>query len=351
MNPFKGTLSAVQAGAAVARGLRRSARGFRVDVLAAADGGPGTLDAVRSARGGRLRRLRVPGPLGRPVEAAWLDLGTDALIESAQAIGLERVSPSRRDALASHSEGLAWLLLAAAKAGKRRAFVGLGGSACSDGGAGLARALGWRLEDAQGSDLAPGGGSLIQLARLRSPQRSRLGRMQVLALCDVDNPLHGVRGAAHVFSPQKSASPAQVLRLDLGLKRLARIVDPALARQPGAGAAGGLGFGLMAFTGARLLPGAATLLALGGLGPRLRQADLVITGEGCLDTQSLHGKLPAVVAAEARRLGKPCFALCGRIKLGSGALKKAGFRAAIAAPGKTSAQAARALVQAAAHFF
>lgn len=350
-NPFKGTLSAAQANAAVARSLLRSARSYSVDVLQAADGGPGTLAAVQAARGGRLRHLRVPGPLGRPVDAAWLDLGEDALIESAQAIGLERVRPQHRNAMASDSEGLGWLLLAVAKAGKKRAYVGLGGSASTDGGSGLARALGWRLEGPQGRALAPGGGALRDLQRLRSPRQNPLGRLQVLALCDVDNPLTGAQGAAKVFSPQKGARPSQVLQLEAGLRRLARVVDPALAKHPGAGAAGGLGFGLMAFTGAKLLPGAATLLAMAGLEQRLRRADWVLTGEGCLDKQSLRGKLTVVLASEAKRHGKPCVALCGRITLSSNALKQAGFRAAIAAPGKTPAQAARALAQAAALFF
>lgn len=342
-NPFKGTLSAAQAGAAVAQGLRSARPGLHVDVLASADGGPGTLAALRAARGGRLRRLRVPGPLGRPVDAAWLDLGVEAVIESAQAVGLERVAPGRRDALASHSEGLGWLLRAAARAGKRRAYVGLGGTACTDGGAGMAKVLGWRLEDAQGRALAPGGGALQGLRKMHRPQRMVLGRMQVLGLCDVDAPLFGPRGAAHVYAPQKGATPAQVRRLDAGLRRLARVADHGLARVPGAGAAGGLGFGLMAFAGARLLPGAATLLALAGLEARLRRADLVITGEGRLDRQSLQGKLPVVVAAAARRLGRPCVALCGRVALASAALRKAGFSAALEAPARQGPQAAAVL--------
>lgn len=346
-NPFKGTLSAAQATAAVARGLRRARPGVRIDALAAADGGPGTLAAMQRSAGGRLRSLRVPGPLGRPVLAQWLDLGPDALIESAQAVGLERVPAGKRDALAAHSEGLAWLLMEAARLGKRRAYVGLGGSACTDGGSGLARGLGWRFKDAAGRELAPGGGSLASLRRLRSPLRRRLGRLQVLALCDVDNPLAGARGAARVYGPQKGARPAQVRVLDAGLRRLARLVDPRLARVPGAGAAGGLGFGLMAFTGARLLPGAATLLALAGIDARLRRADWVLSGEGRLDAQSLRGKLPAVLAAQAQRHRKPCVALCGQSALGPAAGKRAGFTQVIEAPGRSPAGAAKALERAA----
>lgn len=345
INPFKERLSAAQATAAVARGLRRP--GWRLERLAVADGGPGTLAALKAASGGRWRTLRVPGPLGRPVNARWLDLGADAVIESAEAIGLHRVPLDRRDALAAHSEGLAWLLLQAARLGKRRAYVGLGGSASSDGGTGLARALGWGFLDAAGAALPLGGGSLPWLRRLRSPLKRRLGRLQVLALCDVDDPLYGPRGAAHSYAPQKGARPAQARLLDAGLRRLARLAAPALAQQPGSGAAGGLGFGLQAFAGAKLLPGAATLLALAGFDARLSQADWVITGEGCLDKQTLRGKLPAVVAAQAKRRGIPCLVVCGKNKLSPKAARAAGFTRILCAPAKDSRTAGRALEAAA----
>lgn len=333
-NPFKGTLSAREATDAVARGLRRAQPRWRLQRLAAADGGPGTLAALRAQAGGRLRHARVSGPLGDPVRAAWLDLGASAVIESAEAIGLQRLPRGRRDALRAQSLGLGQLLNAVARAGKRRVFVGLGGSACTDGGTGAARAAGWRFLDAAGGELPLGGGALAGLAKVLPPARSAWKGLEFKALCDVDAPLFGARGAASTFGPQKGASPAQVKRLDAGLRRLAAKRRPALARRPGAGAAGGLGYGLMAFGGARLLPGARTLLELAGLDALLARCDVVLTGEGSLDAQSLQGKLPAVVAQAGRRAGKPCVALCGRVRLKPSQWRRAGFSEAWAAPGR-----------------
>ena len=346
-NPYRGTLDAVEAAAALARGLRRA--GLRPRVLPLADGGPGTLAALRAALGGRPRRARVAGPLGSPVEAVWLDLpGGLAVVESAQAIGLHLTPPPRRGALAASTEGLGQLLLAVAAAGKRKVLLGLGGSASSDGGVGLARALGWRFEDAAGEALAPGGGALRGLARLRRPRRRVLGALRIEALCDVSAPLYGPRGAARVYAPQKGATPAQVRVLDAGLRRLAALAGTALAREPGSGAAGGLGFGLGAFAGARLRPGSEALMDWCGLETALERADLLVTGEGCLDAQSLQGKLPAALAARARAQGKPCVAVVGRCELGERAWRRAGFSAVVEAPGRSPAAAARALERAAA---
>lgn len=346
-NPYKGTLTAVQAAAALARGLRRA--GLRSRPLPLADGGPGTLSALRAALGGRLRRARVAGPLGSPVSAVWLDLpGGLAVVESAQAIGLHRVPPVRRAALVASTEGLGQLLLAVAAAGKRRVLLGLGGSASSDGGVGLARALGWRFEDAAGQALAPGGGALEGLARLHRPRRRALAGLRLEALCDVSAPLYGPRGAARVYAPQKGATPAQVGILDKGLRRLAALAGPALAREPGSGAAGGLGFGLRAFAGARLRPGAEALADWCGLESELERADWVLTGEGCLDAQSLQGKLPAFLARRAGTLGKPCIAVVGRCELSEQAWRRAGFSAVLVAPGHDAQAAALALERVAA---
>jgi glycerate kinase len=347
LNPFKGTLSAAEATAAVIRGLRQGQPRWRVDALAAADGGPGSLAALCAARGGRLRQARVSGPTGAPLKAAWLDLGDDALIESAQAIGLERLPHGRRVPMDAHSQGLGELLLAVAQAGKRRVYVGLGGSACTDGGVGAASALGWRFLDHRGHPVPSGGRGLAQIQRVRPPARRALGRLQLLALCDVDNPLYGPQGAAAVFSPQKGASPAQVRHLDCGLRLLAQQSRrSSLAQMPGAGAAGGLGFGLQAFAGAKLLPGAATLLSLADLRGRLAGVDLVLTGEGRVDAQTLRGKLPAVVAAEAARAGKPCVIVCGRNELTADVLKDHGILQAVLAPGRTKLTASQALTSA-----
>ena len=343
-NAFKGTLSAQAASDALARGLRRARPGWALDPLPLADGGPGTVAALHAALGGRLRSVSVEDALGRRRSAQWLDLPRGlAVVESAQALGLEWIKPRERDALAAGSEGLGRLLLAVAEAGKRELLLGLGGSACTDGGAGLARALGWRFLDRGGEDLAPGGGALAGLWAVLSPRRPRLGGLKLTVLCDVDAPLFGARGAARVYAPQKGASPAEVRRLEQGLRRLAACAAPALATVPGAGAAGGLGFGLMAFAGARLRPGSETLLRLSGVAGRLKRSQVLVTGEGRLDAQSLQGKLPAALAAAAQKEGRPCVAVVGRCDLKPAAWKRVGFSAVLEAGGANPSKAAAAL--------
>lgn len=349
-NPFKGTLSASAAAKALASGLARA--GWTVEALPLADGGPGTLDALRVALGGRVHRERVDGPLGMRLRAGWLELpGRAAVVESAQAIGLERCPTGRLDPLAADSRGLGQLLLAVHAAGARTVWVGLGGSATTDGGAGMARALGWRFLDAQGRDLPAGGGALRALDRVLPPPRDMLKGLRIRVLCDVDNPLYGPRGAAEVYGPQKGARPAQVRRLDEGLRLLAKSAPrqeapgggSSLALLSGAGAAGGLGFGLCAFARGRLVRGAPAILKLVSLRRRLRRADWVLTGEGCLDRQTLAGKLPSALARAARAAGKPCLVVCGVNRLAGRELRRAGFSAVLAAPGDGPAAAAVAL--------
>jgi len=356
VNPFKGTLSAAEAAASIARGLRGA--GWSVETLPLADGGPGTLAAMKAASGGSLRRVLVPGPLGAPVRAAWLLLSPrEALIEGAQANGLHLCPQGRRDPMAASSRGLGRLLLQAKRAGALTAWVGLGGSATTDGGTGLARALGWRFLDASGRELPDGGGPLEALARVVAPAKNPLGALRVRVLCDVDNPLYGPRGAAAVYGPQKGAGPGQVRRLDRGLRRLAACVAAAGRARgaagrpgpwtPGAGAAGGLGFGLLAFARAELAGGAARLLELSSFASRAEGADWVVTGEGRLDSQSLRGKLPWAVAQAARAAGRPCAAFCGRCSLQARAWRRAGFADVLAAPGAAPRGAAAALQRAA----
>jgi glycerate kinase len=323
-NPFKHCLSAAQVAEALAKGFR--ATGCQVDEMPLADGGPGTLDAVQAALGGQRRYARVQDALGRWVRAAWLKLGRLAVIESAEAIGLERLG-RKRSPLKAGSEGLGQLLLAAQKAGCKEAWVGLGGSASTDGGSGMARALGWHFLDEAGREVAPGGGELRRLAAVKRGPRLRI---KVFGLCDVRNPLSGTQGAAHIFGPQKGASRAQVRHLDAGLKRLASLTAPKLARQAGAGAAGGLGFGLLAFAQGRLRPGADSLLKLAGFAARLGKADLVITGEGRLDSQTLQGKLPGQVLNAAKKAGKACVLVAGEAQGSPRAWKKRGAAAVLA---------------------
>lgn len=308
-NPFKGSLSARQAACAIARGLKRALPGARFDLLPLADGGPGTLEALSAALGGSMRSLQVRSPLGRQVSARWLKWpGGRALIESAQAVGLQHgASPLRAD-----SFGLGQLLLKAEKEGVKEAWIGLGGSSISDGGTGMARALGWRFLDSHGRELEPGGGPLEKLASVLPPSR-RL-KIRLRALCDVDNPLFGPRGAAYVYAPQKGASRAEVRRLDRGLRALARCFKPGLAARPGSGAAGGLGYGLQAFLGAKLVPGAEALFRLCGFGPKLRRTHWLLTGEGRVDAQSRHGKLPWAAAQAALKCGKQVLVIGGKVE-------------------------------------
>lgn len=276
------------------------------------DGGPGLLEAIHLALGGRWCSLKVSGPLGKSVRARWLQLGPrKAVVESAQAIGLSLLAESRRDALRAHSFGLGQLLLELKKRGIREVWLGLGGSACTDGGTGMARALGWKFLDSHDRELTLGGGNLQMLARVIAPGRSALRDLKIRVLCDVNNPLYGKRGAAWVYGPQKGASPAQVRRLDAGLKRLGSHFGPRISRRPGAGAAGGLGAGLMAFAGAELVPGARSLMLLLGFMQKLKACDWVISGEGRLDAQSAAGKLPIEIAKAAKKSGKSCWLLVG----------------------------------------
>jgi glycerate kinase len=295
-NAFKGTYSATQAATAIAAGLRAAGCRATLDLMPLADGGPGTLACMK----GRLKFTVVHDALGRKRRAQWLLLPSKkALIESAQAIGLTLIPASKRDPLACDTYGLGELMLAAKKAGCKELFIGLGGSATTDAGAGMAQALGWRISES---------GNFIR------PAKDPMAGLSVKALCDVDNPLYGRQGAAHVYGPQKGASGPQVRTLDARLRGIARQFPRRLSAAPGAGAAGGLGFGLLAFCGAKLVPGARTLLGLNGFEGRLKASDWALSGEGRFDAQSLRGKLPYVIFREARRLGKPCTLLVGQRK-------------------------------------
>lgn len=334
--PFKGALSAAAAARAIGAGLRLAVPGLETRLTPVADGGEGTLDALVAAAGGRRRSVTVADPLGRPVEAGLGELpGGVAVVELAQASGYERLAPDERDPEATTTRGTGELIRAALDLGARRIIVGLGGSATTDGGLGLARALGVRAYDAGGNELEGRGADLVAVERVDLSGRDpRLADVAIEVACDVDNPFHGPRGAARVFGPQKGAGAQAVDRLDAGLATFAGAVRRAtgidLQAVPGAGAAGGAAGGLLALIGARLTPGAALVLDAVGLDARLEGAGLCVTGEGRLDETSLAGKAPAEVAARCRRAGVPCVALCGEVGLGPGAVRRAGFAAALA---------------------
>lgn len=322
---FKGSLTAGEVASAVAAGLADVHPAAAVTTLPVADGGEGTVDAAVAAG---YRRVRVParGPTGLPVTASYAVRGDTAIVELAEASGLHRL-PGAPAPLTATSAGTGDVIAAAVRAGCRRIVLGVGGSAGTDGGAGLLTALGARLLDAAGRVLPSGGAALSRLASL---DVTRMSEVDIELASDVDNPLCGPRGAAAVYGPQKGASPDDVETLDAALRHWASIAGPEFAERPGAGAAGGVGFAAMAVLGARVRPGIELLLDLLGFDAALTGASLVITGEGSLDEQTLSGKAPAGVAAAAAAKGIPCVAVSGRCRLSSVQLKEAGISAAYA---------------------
>jgi glycerate kinase len=321
---FKGSLAAPEAAEAMARGVASVDPKAAIDRVPVADGGEGTVAALVAATGGTLQRATVTGPLGGPVEATFGLLGDrrTTVIEMASASGLVLVPPEARDPWRATTRGTGELLLAAVATGARRVIVGIGGSATNDGGAGLAQALGYRLLDDEGRDLGSGGGPLGRLARIdASGRRADLRGIEIAVACDVTNPLCGAQGASAIYGPQKGATPAMVEDLDRNLAHFAAIVARDLGVSirdvPGAGAAGGLGGGLIAFARGRLRPGIELVIEAVGLEQRLRGADLCLTGEGAIDGQSAFGKATVGVARLARSLGIPSLAIVGSIGPGS----------------------------------
>jgi len=317
-NAFKGTLTARSAATAIARGVRDA--GAHPIEVPVADGGDGTLGVLIAARRGvgSVTRHRVTGPLGHPVIARLGWLGPkEAMVELAEASGLRRVHPEALDALHATSRGTGELIRIALDAGADRILIGVGGSACTDGGAGLLQALGARLTDTNGVEISPGGAGLEDLARIDlAYAHPALARCSIDVACDIRSPLLGPDGAAMMFAAQKGASARDVRRLEAALSHLAVIAAGHGTRDrstiPGAGAAGGCGFGL-ALAGARLLDGAHLVCDAVGLDAALSGAALVITGEGRLDSQTATGKAPAEVAVRARHAGIPCIAIGGTV--------------------------------------
>lgn len=315
---FKGSLSAQGVAQALADGVRRERPDAAVECLPVADGGDGTLDAA-VASGFERVAVEVSGPTGRSVSTAYARRGTTAVVEMADACGLVRLPAGAPAPMTASSQGLGEVLAAALDDGCRDLVVGIGGSASTDGGTGMLRALGARTEP-----------SHLDLSDLHPA----LAEARVVVACDVDNPLTGPDGAAAVYGPQKGASPDQVDLLDANLRHWADLVAAAtgedLRDRPGAGAAGGVGFGLVAVLGAELRPGIDLMLDLLGFAERVVGSDLVITGEGSLDEQSLRGKAPVGVATAAGRVGAPVVAVCGRNQLTDTQLSGAGIARAYA---------------------
>jgi len=331
---FKGSLSALRVAEAMERGIRTVFPEAEVLKVPIADGGEGTVEALVAATGGRVEHATVRGPLGEPVRALWgvLGDGETAVVEMAAVSGLPLVPEARRDPRATTTFGTGELMRAALDAGLSKLVIGIGGSATNDGGAGMARAFGIRFLDASGRELPDGGAALSRLDRIDlSGLDPRLARAEILVACDVDNPLTGARGASAVYGPQKGATPEMVRELDAALAWFAAVARASTGRDvaevPGAGAAGGLGAGLLFFTPARLRPGVAIVLEAIGFDEMVKDAHLVVTGEGRTDFQSAMGKAPAGVAAVARRHGVPVVCLAGGLGQGADDLMSQGVDA------------------------
>jgi glycerate kinase len=328
---FKGSADAVAVAAAIARGVREVWQNADIVEMPLADGGEGTVRALIRATGGETRHARVHDPLLREIDAEWGVLGDKktAVVEMAAANGLPLLTESERDPRITSTRGTGELILAAAMSGAHRVVIGIGGSATNDGGAGMARAFGYRFFDDRGAELPEGGAALARLARIDGQTDPRLIRPSIDVACDVRNPLLGPEGASAVFGPQKGATPEMVRELDAALARYADVVEKWVSRKvrdvPGAGAAGGLGAGLLAFLDARLVSGAELVLDAVGFDRRLEGASLVITGEGRIDGQSVYGKLTQAVTKAARARGVPVIAVAGSVGPGHEGMRDAGI--------------------------
>jgi len=317
-NAFKGSLTAPQAAAAMALGVRDVFPDADVVEVPVADGGDGTVEALVSALHGEYVHTDVEGPLGDPVRATFglTDHGGMGVVELASASGLTLIPAERRDPRKASTYGFGQLLQAVRAAGAGKIIAGIGGSATNDGGAGMAQALGYRLLDAAGHDLARGGAALAHLGRIDAAGFDRGWQaVSVEVACDVTNPLTGTQGASAVYGPQKGADEAAVRELDAALSRLAAVIERDLGKKvadvPGAGAAGGAGAGLLAFLDAQLVPGAPLIVTASGFDEKVKGADLIITGEGRVDSQTAYGKAPGEVAKRGKAARIPVLLIAG----------------------------------------
>jgi glycerate kinase len=333
---FKGSLTALQAAEAIEQGLRRVFPDAVIKKTPMADGGEGTVQSLVDATGGQLLVEQVAAPLGDEIEAEYGILGdrTTAVIEMAAASGLTLVPRKQRNPLVTTTYGTGQLIKAALDRGCRKLIIGIGGSATNDGGAGMAEALGAKLLTSDGKPIPPGGGGLSALNMIDlSELDSRLAATTTVVACDVDNPLTGTNGAAHVYGPQKGATPQMVETLDANLAHFASVVQrdtgKVVGEIPGAGAAGGLGAGLIAFLDAELKSGVEIVIGAVQLEKQLESATLVVTGEGEINFQTVFGKTPVGVAKLAKRYGIPVIAIAGSIAEGAEEVHEAGIDAII----------------------
>jgi glycerate kinase len=336
-NAFRGSLSALQAAACIAEGLSLSRLSMSPTLLPLADGGDGTLEVIRRGLGGESVTITVQGADGNriPASLGLMSDGVTAVIEMAQASGIERLAPDRRNPLLTTTYGTGELIKAAVERGFKRLLIGLGGSATNDGGAGCLQTLGARLLDSDGQPIPPGGEGLLRLAQVDfRPVSAWLAQydVELLALCDVENPLIGEMGASRIFAPQKGATPAMVETLEQALTHFAAVVKTQIGRDittiAGGGAAGGIGAGLVVGAGARIVPGAETVIDLLGYEEAIAESNLVITGEGRLDSQTAAGKAVRAVAGRALRNHVPVIALVGGLAVSATELGEIGLDSA-----------------------
>ncbi|MBO0935147.1 glycerate kinase [Fibrella sp. HMF5335] len=329
---FRSSLSAAEACAAMEAGIRLALPDAQITALPMADGGEGTAELLTLATQGSWHTTPVHNPLFKLTEAGFglSPDGQTAFIDSAAAAGLALLATPERNTTIATTHGLGQLIQQAITSGARTIVLGLGGTATTDGGTGLAAALGWQFLDAAGQSFIPTGGTLTKIAQLVPPAAPLPVRFRVA--CDVQNPLYGPTGAAVMFAPQKGATPAQVGQLDVGLKHLDHVVQQQLGlshvAMPGAGAAGGLGYGLITFLGATLEPGVDVVLDAVAFDQHVANIDLILTGEGKLDQQTAQGKLIAGICRRAERAGVPVVALCGTLTLTPQEIRELGLLAA-----------------------
>lgn len=341
---FKGNLTALQVAQAIEKGIKRVVPGAMTTIKPMADGGEGTVQALVDATGGKIMATEVTDPLGGRVTAHWgiLSDQTTAVIEMAAASGLPLVPPEKRNPLVTTTYGTGELILAALGNGCRKLIIGIGGSATNDGGAGMAQALGAKFLDEKGEELPFGGATLARLEHIDvSNLDPRLADFDVTLASDVNNPLCGPRGASAIYGPQKGATPEMVKQLDAALAHYADVIQKDLGIDfrdvPGAGAAGGLGLGLMVFLKAKLIPGIDVVIKATNLVADLKDADLVFTAEGRIDRQSAMGKVPTGVALKAKEFGSPVIALAGEVADDSRVVYEQGIDAILSiAPGPIS---------------
>ena len=335
---FKGCLSSMQVADAVEHAVFQVCPSCEVVKVDVADGGEGTMDALQRTLGGQKIWLEVSDPLGRPVRASYVILedGTTAVVEMAAASGLTLLSCKERNPLKTSTFGTGQLIADAIDRGCRKFLIGIGGSATNDAGMGMLQALGYRFTDARGCVLHGCGQSLEKVASIDASSASpALMDSEFIVACDVEAPLYGPKGAAHIFAPQKGAGTETVERLDKGLQHYSEVVTKSMnvienyAQTSGAGAAGGLGFGLIAFLNARLVSGIDMVLDAIGFDSIIKDADLIITGEGRIDSQTLTGKTPYGVLQRAKRQGIPVVAIGGSVQLDSEDAKRVGFAAVL----------------------